>query len=105
MASNLALETRYRKYRQGGFATPSGRLEFYSERLRAVGQDALPDHVAQTPLQDKRFPLILTTAKWPQYCHSQQCHQPSLRRRMSEPLVEIHPETASARSIRDGAIG
>jgi len=98
----LALETRYRKYRQGGFATPSGRLELHSEGLRAVGQDPLPDYVVQSPLPDARFPLTLTTAKWPQYCHSQQRHQASLRRRMPEPLVEIHPQTASARSIRDG---
>ena len=51
---------------------------------------------------DPRFPLTLTTAKWPQYCHSQQRNQPSLRRRMPEPLVEIHPETAAARGIGEG---
>ena len=42
----LALETRYRKYEQSGFATPSGRLELHSERLRGVGLDPLPDYVA-----------------------------------------------------------
>ncbi len=98
----LGLETRYRKYRQDGFATPSGRLEFHSERLRGAGLDPLPDHLAETPATDVRFPLTLTTAKWPQYCHSQQRHQPSLRRRMPEPLVEIHPDTAAARGIADG---
>ena len=51
---------------------------------------------------DVRFPLTLTTAKWPQYCHSQQRHQPSLRRRMPDPLVEVHPETAAARGIKEG---
>jgi anaerobic selenocysteine-containing dehydrogenase len=30
-------------------------------------------------IADARFLLTLTTAKWPQYCHSQQRHQPSLR--------------------------
>jgi anaerobic selenocysteine-containing dehydrogenase len=98
----LALETRYRKYEQNGFATPSGRLELHSEWLRGVGLDPLPDYVAPTATNNPRFPLTLTTAKWPQYCHSQQRNQPSLRRRMPEPLVELHPETAAARGIRDG---
>ncbi|PIV87421.1 MAG: hypothetical protein COW48_11570 [Hydrogenophilales bacterium CG17_big_fil_post_rev_8_21_14_2_50_63_12] len=98
----LQLETRYRKYEQNGFATPSGRLELHSERLRGVGLDPLPDYVASNVLPDPRFPLTLTTAKWLQYCHSQQRNQPSLRKRMPEPLVEIHPETAETRDIRDG---
>ncbi len=98
----LKLETRYRKYEQSGFSTPSGRLELHSERLRGVGLDPLPDHVAPAIPHDPRFPLTLTTAKWPQYCHSQQRNQPSLRRRMPEPLVELHPETAAARGIREG---
>ena len=98
----LALQTRYRKYEQSGFSTPSGRLELHSERLRGVGLDPLPDYVAPSVPHDPRFPLTLTTAKWPQYCHSQQRNQPSLRRRMPEPLVELHPETAAARGIREG---
>ncbi len=51
---------------------------------------------------DPCYPLILTTAKWPQYCHSQQRHLPALRRRMPEPLVELHPDTAAARGIAEG---
>ncbi|MDQ1315350.1 MAG: hypothetical protein QG662_1459, partial [Pseudomonadota bacterium] len=98
----LPLETRYRKYRQSGFATPSGRVEFHSERLRAAGQDPLPDFVAPAVPRGADFPLTLTTAKWPQYCHSQQRNQPSLRRLMPEPLVEINPQTAAGRGIRDG---
>lgn len=74
----------------------------HSERLRGVGLDPLPVFVAPKVPHDPRFPLILTTAKWPQYCHSQQRNQPSLRRSMPEPLVERHPETAAARGIREG---
>ncbi len=98
----LPLETRYRKYREKGFATPSGRVEFHSERLRAAGNDPLPDFVAPCVPHSPDFPLTLTTAKWPQYCHSQQRNQPSLRRLMPDPLVEIHPDTATNRGIRDG---
>ncbi len=98
----VPLHTHYRKYQQHGFSTPSGRLEFHSERLRGAGLDPLPEYVPSGVPRDPRFPLTLTTAKWPQYCHSQQRHQPSLRRRMPEPLVELHPDTAAARGIVAG---
>ncbi len=98
----LALETHYRKYEQNGFATPSGRVEFHSERLRGAGLDPLPDYRPAAESPDARFPLTLTTAKWPQYCHSQQRNQPSLRRLMPDPLVEIHPDTAASRGIIEG---
>ena len=92
---------RYQKYRQTGFATPSQRIELYCERLRDLGQDPLPDG---QPIIQNAAPLLdlqLITAKWPQYCHSQQRTLPSLRRRMPEPLLEIHPETAQARGIAE----
>jgi len=98
----LPLVTPYRKYEQGGFATPGGRLELHSERLRGAGVDPLPDYAPPAAVKDPRYPLTLTTAKWPQYCHSQQRNQPSLRRRMPEPRVELHPDTASARGIHEG---
>jgi anaerobic selenocysteine-containing dehydrogenase len=99
---DLALATRYRKYREQGFATPSGRLEFHGARLAEAGLDPLPEAVPPGFPADPAYPLILTTAKWPQYCHSQQRHLPSLRRRMPEPLAELHPDTASQRGIRAG---
>ncbi|MBP9713883.1 MAG: molybdopterin-dependent oxidoreductase [Sterolibacterium sp.] len=98
---SLTLPPRYQKYRQTGFATPSQRIELYCERLRDLGQDPLPDG---QPIIQNAAPLLdlqLITAKWPQYCHSQQRTLPSLRRRMPEPLLEIHPETAQARGIAE----
>ncbi len=105
---DLPLETRHRKYRENGFATFSGRIEIYSQQLLDIGQPPLPDFVepAQSPRSqpelNKRFPLVLTSAKWVQYCHSQQRSLPMLRQRMPHPLVEIHPETAAAQGIVAG---
>jgi anaerobic selenocysteine-containing dehydrogenase len=99
---DLPLRARYRKYQQGGFGTPSGRVELHSERLRQAGIDPLPDYLEPAVAVTARYPLLLTTAKWPQYCHSQQRQLPSLRRRMPEPLVELHPDTAAARGIASG---
>ncbi len=98
---DLALQTQYRKYREQGFATPSGRLEFYATRFQAAGHDPLPGFAAG-PDRDAAYPLQLTSAKWVQYCHSQQRNVPSLRRRMPDPLVELHPDTAGRGGIAEG---
>lgn len=104
----LALDTRYRKYRENGFATPSGRIEIYSAQLLDIGQSPLPDFVepAQSPRSRPElkewFPLVLTSAKWVQFCHSQQRSLPMLRKKMPHPLVEIHPETAAGQGIAAG---
>ena len=110
----VPLETRYRKYAGGdgreapGFATPSAKVEIFSERLQDAGQAPLPDHVepAIGPLSRADlatdYPLVLTSAKSLHYCHSQHRGLPSLRRREPDPIVEIHPETAAARRIADG---
>lgn len=104
----LPLETCYRKYRENGFATPSGRIEIYSAQLLDIGQQPLPDFVepAQSPRSrpelKETFPLVLTSAKWVQFCHSQQRSLPMLRQRMPHPLVEIHPETAAGQGIVAG---
>lgn len=99
---SLPLETRHRKYLSEGFKTPSGRVEFFSERLLAAGADPLLDYVPPAEARPADLPLLLTTAKWPQYCHSQQRNQPSLRRLMPNPIVELHPVTAAARGIAEG---
>ena len=99
----LSFATWHRKYRDKGFATPSGRVEIYSQQLLEVGQPPLPEFVAPLPgRENAAFPLTLTTAKSVQFCHSQHHNLPALRGRMPEPLVEIHPATAAARGIAEG---
>jgi anaerobic selenocysteine-containing dehydrogenase len=110
----LPLETRYRKYAEqkdgvpAGFATPSGKVELYSETLLEHGYPPLPEH--QEPLVSprsrpdlaERYPLILTCAKNAQFCESQHRGLPSLRRRVPDPEVELHPSAAAERGIRAG---
>jgi anaerobic selenocysteine-containing dehydrogenase len=95
------LETAHHKYRRNGFATPSGKLEIFSDALQAIGQPPLPLFEAPADVT-ARFPLTLTSAKTPLYCHSQQRNLPRLRRSLPEPLVEMNPATAVARGISDG---
>ena len=97
----LNLVTRYRAYREDGFTTPSRRLEIYSERLLEAGLSPVPEYAPGPDVQNDEYPLLLTSAKWPHFCHSQRHALPSLRRRMPEPLVELHPDLARRKGIGD----
>jgi anaerobic selenocysteine-containing dehydrogenase len=110
----VPLQTKYRKYAGNdggnapGFNTPSKKVEIYSETFRRHGYDALPIYVepgmgvADKSGLAKNFPLILTSAKSPQYLGSQGRAIPALRRIEPEPRIEIHPDTAAARGIQNG---
>jgi len=107
----VPLETRYRKYAERtsdgptGFPTPSGRVEIYAQTFLDRGQAPLPEYVepATSPVSRPdlvaRFPLVLTSAKTVEYCHSQHRSLPRLRRHSRDPVVELHPEAAAVRGI------
>ena len=91
-----------------GFATPSRRIEIYSETFLNHGYSPLPDFVEPVigpvgrPDLAERFPLVLTCAKPTLFCQSQHRALPSLRRRALDPEVMLHPEAAQARQIVQG---
>ena len=85
------------------FATPSGKLEFYSETLAAQGLPSMPDWVAD-PLEAEdatRFPLRLLTAPGYFQAHTAWAGVAVLRNRAGEPECVLHPDDASARGLRD----
>jgi anaerobic selenocysteine-containing dehydrogenase len=105
----VPLEMSYRKHiANGGFSTPSHRVEVWLETFRTHGYPPLPDYwePAVSPVSRpdlaEHYPLVLTSAKTPQYCHSQHRNLPSLRKLLRDPQVEMHPETAAARHITQG---
>jgi anaerobic selenocysteine-containing dehydrogenase len=91
-----------------GFPTPSGRVEIYAEAFLDHGQAPLPEYVepAASPVSRPDlaadYPLVLTSAKVVQFCHSQHRALPTLRGQNPDPLVELHPDTAAARGIAAG---
>lgn len=97
----LGLPLRLKKYEQAGFATATGLVELYSVALWQAGQPPLPEFAAPKAA-DPRFPLRLTTAKWPQFCHSQHRHLASLRRQVPEAVVELAAAEAFDRGIANG---
>ncbi|MFB6522088.1 molybdopterin-dependent oxidoreductase [Streptomyces sp. NPDC056401] len=84
-----------------GFATPTRRVELYSERLLEHGYPAVPEHHDPAPT-DAAYPLVLTCAKHGYFVHSQQRSLTSLRRRAADPSVDLHPRTAAAHGIGEG---
>ena len=111
----VPLEMRHAKHAERdksgnarGFATPSHKVELWSETLRTHGQPPLPEFaepaigLARRPDLAERYPLVLTCAKNSLFCNSQHRGVGSLRKRQTHPEVEIHPQAASERGIANG---
>lgn len=111
---SVPLETQYRKFAAvvdgapHGFATPTRKIELYSEELLVNGYPPLPAFEeplvspASRPDLAERYPLILTCAKHTLFCESQHRGLPSLRRQAPDPEVELHPQAAAQRGIAAG---
>ena len=96
---------QYKAYKQQGFPTPSGKIELYSPRLEQLGHSPLPTSQWPEGVQSRvadKYPLILNTgARNIEYTHSQFRNISLLRKRIPEPVVEIHPSTAERYGITD----
>jgi len=92
-------------FAQGGFPTPSGKCELFSERLAALGRDGLPEVLPnhEAPGSDPRYPLAMISPPARNFLNSTFVNVKSLRDAEGQPLLEIHPEDAAARGIADGA--
>ena len=91
-------------FAQGGFPTPSGKCEFFSERLKAMGLDPLPDYLPNHEPADPKaaYPLAMISPPARQFLNSTFVNVTSLRDMEGEPLLEIHPDDAQARQVQDG---
>ena len=89
----------------GNFPTPSGRCEFWSERLAAQGQDGLPDHLPNHEAigSSADYPLAMISPPARNFLNSSFVNVASLRAIEGEQLLEIHPVDAAARGIADGS--
>jgi anaerobic selenocysteine-containing dehydrogenase len=112
----VGVPTRYRKYADvnstdghaRGFPTPTRKIELYSTRFAQAGYPPLPasDLVSDDSRPDPRsrddFPLVLTFYRLVQFCDEQHRHIPRLRKQATDPIVEIHPNTAKAAGLAEG---
>ena len=88
------------------FRTPSGRGEFYSEALAADGLDPLPGYVAAVEHSGHNQPLQMLARKADHWMNSTFAnvsrHRAMEEERLGLGLLELHPEDAAARDIREG---
>ena len=100
------LPTAEAPFAQGNFPTPSGRCEFFSQRLAARGFDGLPDHVPnhETFNTSTLYPLAMISPPARNFLNSSFVNVNSLRNLEGEPLLEIHAADAATRGIQSGDI-
>jgi anaerobic selenocysteine-containing dehydrogenase len=101
-----SLDLAQAPFANGNFPTPSGKCEFFSERLAARGLDGLPDHVPNheafnsSPL----YPLAMISPPARNFLNSTFVNVKSLRDIEGEPMLEMHAADAAARGIQNGDI-
>ena len=102
-------EELYKTYEREEFATPTGKVEFFSKTLERFGYDPLPRYrePAESPFSRpnlaKNYPLVCGTGlHLGLYTHTQYRILPWLRELIPRAFVEIHPKKAAELGISDG---
>jgi anaerobic selenocysteine-containing dehydrogenase len=101
-------QKEYRKFERDRFATPSGKVELFSERLSTWGYDPLPvyheppETPFSAPEMAEDFPFIMTSWKTEIYRHSAGRQVASFRNQHPRPCMWIHPDTAGKLGIKEG---
>jgi anaerobic selenocysteine-containing dehydrogenase len=105
----LSLPRPYLPFAEGGFPSPSGKCELYSQRLADMGMDPLPTFTPPhefpecVPALASRYPLALISSPAHQFLNSTFVNIAPLRRAVHEPELIIHPRDAEPRMITTGA--
>lgn len=100
----------YAPFAEGGFPTPSGKCEFYSESLERQGCDPLPTYippretVLDAPQLAVKYPLAIISPPAHNFLNSSFANLPTFVKAEKEPFVQIHPDDAGLRGIQDGDI-
>jgi anaerobic selenocysteine-containing dehydrogenase len=106
--TRLNVPTPYLPFGEGEFLTPSGKCEFYSERLKEMGLDPIPTYIPpyESPERDAplvaRYPLTLISSPAHQFLNTTFVNIDSLRRAAREPECIVHPADAERRGIGAG---
>jgi molybdopterin-containing oxidoreductase family molybdopterin binding subunit len=90
-------------FTDGKFNTPSGRIEFYSEKLQQKLPTFLPP-IEAWPDTDlaKKYPLVALQARKKFAVHTQYFNIQWLRELDPYPIVELNPADAQARGVAEG---
>ena len=106
--ARLNLPEVFSPFAQGGFSTPSGKCEFYSEQMKLEGFDPLPAYIPprespeSAPGLAERYPIQLLSPPAQSFLNSSFSHLPTFIRDERQPSLEISSEDASERGIATG---
>ena len=101
----IMLNISDRPFAEGGFPTPSGKIEFKSKKVAELGLSDIPDY---KPIKDgatpskSDFPLTLITPPNHFFLNSTFADISSLKIKAREPFLEINSEDAKELEIKDG---
>lgn len=104
----LNVPERFAPFAEGGFLTPSGKCEFYSEALASQGIDPLPtfvpprESVQSAPELARQYPLAVISPPAHNFLNSSFANLPTFLKAEKEPRLDIHPLDAASRGIDDG---
>jgi len=100
---------QYKKYEQKGFGTSTGKVELYSTTLEMLGYDPLPHYKEpyETPVScpelTKEYPLsLISGGRVRPFYHSEWRQVESVRKLRPDPILQIHPKTATPLHIKEG---
>jgi anaerobic selenocysteine-containing dehydrogenase len=87
-----------------GFNTPSGKCEIWSSTLEDHGYEPLPHYKDKYPSQEimEDYPLILTDGRHLAIYHGQGLNLQTRRKMVPDPILELHPETATSLDLNAG---
>ena len=101
-----SVNSERRNYLKNGWMTESKKIEIYSETLKQQGQDPLPVHHPEMEGQEdpkrKDYPLQVLSAATHYFIGDSFQSVPRLQAMMSRPTVEMSPQDAKERGVRDG---
>jgi anaerobic selenocysteine-containing dehydrogenase len=104
----LNVPERFAPFAEGNFPTPSGKCEFFSETLAKQGIDPLPTYIApretvqDAPQLARKYPLAVISPPAHNFLNSSFANLPSFVKAEKEPYLDIHPNDAGLRGIKDG---
>jgi len=91
-----------------GFPTPSGKLEFFSERMLQAGLEPLAGYTPAYETAEREappareYPLALIAAADHYFINSIFANVPAQLKRAGPPTIRIHPEDAAPRRLETG---
>lgn len=102
-------ELRYEKYRDAPFKTPSGKVEFFSQRLAEAGFAGVPfaNGLGDDPISFSEssgdYPLLgISGSRDIRFTNSQFRTIPALLKAGTGAVIDIHPEDAAEQGFAEG---